>query len=159
MRLDGKYNLANVDIARQITAGIGAEVAKAKARGDAGNWHEVKVREVRLSQSEKLRNYYYGVVVETYRNFLADDHPNATKGMAHRRLKLQGGLAIEEVNPLTHELEITGTESLADLTTNRLVDYVERVRAWLDTDVHCPTDDPDPYYMVKRRARREVVPA
>jgi len=155
MRMKERINLGNLDTVKSLKASLNAEVARGK---DGQNWHEVRVRPVRLTQSEKLRNYYYAEVVEAFRAFLAEDHPTADKGMAHRRLKLACGLAIFEVNPLTHELEVTGTISLADLRTDELWEYVQKARAWLDTDVGCPTEDPD-QRKAGRKRQREAVPA
>jgi hypothetical protein len=147
MRIDAPYNLGNRDIVRGLQAALAAECAKDKDR-----WHRIKIRPARLTQHDKFRAYYFAVVVEAFYLFLREQDPGATKDDAHRRLKWECGLRVEEPDFRTGEIVTTGVRSITKISDEEFSDFVARARAWLDNDVGVPTPPPDPEYASKREA-------
>lgn len=140
-----RMNFDDLALKRRLQAAIGA----------ATGWHTVTITTARGVRSDVANAYYFGVVVQAYIDFEAQQGNAVTKDKAHTTLATWNN-PMDVPNPATGEVkQVAAPTHVKD--SHEFYEYVERCRAWL-ASFGVATPDPDPDYMAAReRARRKTV--
>lgn len=110
-----------------------------------GQTVEVTVKGVKLTRSQRMNRYYWGVVIKMLCDFFNQENTFGRKAQpefVHELLKVKFLGTRKIMLPGSEVVEIT--ESSAGLTNTEFIAYFENVRAWalelLSLDIPLPPD-------------------
>ena len=112
--------------------------------------HRVTVVRYRPRRSDRANAYYWGVAIETFRTFLAEQGQWFSPDDVHAFFK-DRFLREEVVNEQTGEVVGHRTGSTAKLTTVEFADYLDHVFAWLNDTFGVVVPAPNEYRDASRR--------
>lgn len=142
-------DLANANAKRELLAEIGRFTGL----------YEIKCKPVRLTRSSQANRYWHGVVVRSFREFMATQGQHFTHDQCHAYLRDRFIERPPLIDPNTGEVIDYMPASSARLDSTEFFNFVESVRFWMEDQFGVVVPDPPARPEEGRQPTRQQQPA